>query len=249
MKKKKNKKKKSKEGEEKLDEKAEEKPEEDTIEEDGGETVADEKPEEKTEKTEESKPEEGKIEGAGEAEDKTQDAEKSQIDDLFGGDEKNEELESIFDNLGIDKEAEEAPAESPEQELLRYKKANSKLEKLLAALKDENTTLKFERMELQEEVETLKDTIEEMKLTGARKTVDYPKGSDGDESEVSLSPGPPDNHRRGSIFGGPYQPQYSQPQQQDYSYEKVKQDLEKWKHWDLDMRHWRSVGSGPVVQF
>ncbi|ODV63999.1 Bug1p ASCRUDRAFT_101257 [Ascoidea rubescens DSM 1968] len=164
-------------------------------------------------------------------------------------------------------------------------------------VKKENSILKFEKLDLQDQLETLSKKLKETerklafaKIDAAHDTDSDDDDDDEDDDEIynnfnknnprsansiknknydpyenKLLNAPesqiPTHRKRQSIFQiedffGLSQNQTQNQNQnfasnsnedQFYSYEELKTELLKWKNFSLDMREWRSIGTGPII--
>lgn len=106
------------------------------------------------------------------------------------------------------------------------------LQSQIQVLKNENTDLRMSKFELLDKIETLESTVKRLNHQ-LSKRVDAPNYQSDYNSELSLSPEP-------HIQTTPFQFQKSGD---------IRDTLAGWKSWQVDMKHWKSVASGPIVEF
>ena len=132
---------------------------------------------------------------------------------------------------------------------------NEALSQEVSNYKSENLDLKLSKMDLEMEIETLKNELETEKAQVKRMTQQLQTAKV--DSRVRMKS--PDNEDGMSILSGTeylHSPSSFanlttfnvNNASQDYmDFVDVKERLAQWKGWNMDMRGWRSIGMGPVV--
>ncbi len=123
------------------------------------------------------------------------------------------------------------------KEIENYKKKLSHLEEVNSNLKSENTNLKDQLNTAEARALHLKIKLDKVLLDRGS----HPQNDDSDH--LTLSPSSYNQDTSGYSIQNEDN-LYSDSQNVKH----VKQQLESWKGWQIDMRNWRTIGCGPVLE-
>lgn len=126
-------------------------------------------------------------------------------------------------------------------QLSTLKQANTKL-------KAENSQLKLLKLEHLDKIETLELANQDLTQKLAKLQVDAHQqhGYDDNSPLLSPSPEPFEAHQAQQPPFTSFKPLLKN--ESSLSLNEIKIKLSKWKNWNVDMTHWRSIGTGPVVE-
>ncbi|ODV98128.1 hypothetical protein PACTADRAFT_78535 [Pachysolen tannophilus NRRL Y-2460] len=225
--------------------------------------------EEEAKAEEELKEAEAELEAEKEEEEETEEKEEEQTEEAT--EKKDDGIEPETKTLNWAEEIQKAPAsdnsshnsdhnsghenDNGDDEL---KETVKNQEQEISKLKKETTDLKLERIQLLEKIESLELTVKKLNRSLQFSKTDQPNVYQSDyNSDLSLSPDNFDPMSSGIADTGTRPPSFvktpsfqniNMPMQADEVVD-MRERLMKWKNWQIDMTHWRTIGSGPILEF